>query len=59
MASVKNFQLVLSDPLADYPNGPSAQEMLLKRDEAQDFVMQMGKVSGDDSVCSADSDWLR
>jgi hypothetical protein len=61
MASVKNFQLVLSDPIADYPNGPSAQEMLLKRDEAQDFIMQMGKVSAVSRFrhSSCDSDRLR
>lgn len=45
MASVKNFQLAVSDPLVNYPvNTSLAHESLVKHDAEADFVMQMGKV---------------
>ena len=45
MASVKNFQLVLSDPMNNYPSSPAAaQEMLLQHDAEADFFLQLGKV---------------
>lgn len=46
MASVKNFQLAVSDPLANYPvNTSLAHESLVKHDAEAEFMLQMGKVS--------------
>ena len=45
MASVKNFQLVMSDPLYKYSEGANAQEALLKYDADHEYLVQMGKVS--------------
>lgn len=46
MASVKNFQLVLSDPMSNYPTNPAAaQEMLLQHDADSEYILQLGKVS--------------
>lgn len=44
MASVKNFQLVVSDPMNQYPPGPGAQEIMLKHDSDKEYILQMGKV---------------
>lgn len=45
MASVKNFQLLVSDPMSNYPTNPSAaQEMLLQHDAEAEFILQLGKV---------------
>jgi hypothetical protein len=46
MASVKNMQLVQSDPLNNYPTTASAvQEEMLRRDGELEFALQLGKVS--------------
>jgi hypothetical protein len=46
MASVKNMQLVQSDPLNNYPTTASAvQEEMLRRDGELEFSLQLGKVS--------------
>lgn len=54
MASVKNFQLLVSDPMSNYPTNPSAaQEMLLQHDAEAEFILQLGKVrhSIPDVIC--------
>lgn len=54
MASVKNFQLLLSDPMCELTGNSGAeskadlsnlQEKMMKRDSEKEFVMQMGKVA--------------
>lgn len=46
MASVKNHQLVISDPASQYGvPGPAAHEQMLRSDGEKDFVFQLGKVS--------------
>lgn len=44
MASVKNFQLVMSEPLNPQLNADALQEELLRKDSEKDFLLQMGKV---------------
>ncbi|RYH20895.1 hypothetical protein EON65_22200, partial [archaeon] len=48
MASVKNFQLVISEPIPSFGSNPeAAHEQLLKMDAEKDFVLQMGKTTED------------
>jgi hypothetical protein len=44
MASVKNFQLVSSYPLSDYPDAAAAHEELVKEDSSLEVMLQLGKV---------------
>jgi hypothetical protein len=44
VASVKNFQLVQSYPLSDYPDPAAAQEELVKEDSSLEVMLQLGKV---------------
>jgi hypothetical protein len=47
MASVKNFQLVQSDPMCNYDMSPNSVEAMVKLDSEKEFVMQMGKTTDD------------
>ncbi|KAJ1427469.1 tubby C-terminal-like domain-containing protein [Ochromonadaceae sp. CCMP2298] len=47
MASIKNCQFVVSEPLAPGSNGSGAVDALLKQDAEKDFVLQLGKTTDD------------
>jgi hypothetical protein len=49
-ASVKNFQLIPSNPMSSFQQGPKLHEQMLQYDAEQDFVFQLGKVSNDKCV---------
>lgn len=44
VASVKNFQLIHSNPMTSFSTGPKLQEHMLNYDAEQDFLLQLGKV---------------
>lgn len=48
VASIKNFQLVISDPMIQYGTaGAIAHEQMLKQDGDKDFVFQLAKTTDD------------